>query len=172
MLWIKKGVIDFYILEYFNKTDRALYIKGAKHCIYQYVYNQPSLKINNKYGPLKSIQYQYPDYLRSLFKEELNKKNPNIYALKKMISINRTEYQSMYLDNLISRIRYSKNIENKVNLSLLVLSILKDCSYYKEFHARKITKQLNQFIKLKQPIREFKKIENTLILISNYCEYY
>ena len=172
MLWIKKGVIDFYILEYFNKTDRALYIKGAKHCIYQYVYNQPSLKINNKYGPLKLILYQYPDYLKSLFKEELNKKNPNIYALKKMISMDRTNYPSKYLDYLINRIHNSKNIDIKVNLTPLALNLLKDCSYYKEFHSSKITNQLNQFIKLKQPIREFKKIENTLILISNYCEYY
>lgn len=79
----KKGVIDFYILEYFNKTNKAFFVTGAKHSMYQYVYNQPSLKINNKYGPLKLILYQYPDYLKSLFKEELNKKNPNIYALKK-----------------------------------------------------------------------------------------
>jgi hypothetical protein len=172
MLWIKKGVIDFYILEYFNKTDRSFFINGAKHSLYQYVYNQPSLKINNNYGPLKLILYPYPDYLKSLFKEELNKKNPNIYALKKMISINRTEYQSIYLNFLINRIHYSKSIDNKISLTRLALNLLKDCSYYKEFHESNITRQFNQFIKLQQTISEFKKIENRLILISNYCNYY
>lgn len=172
MLWIKKGVIDFYILEYFNKTNKAFFVTGAKHSMYQYVYNQPSLKINNKYGPLKLILYQYPDYLKSLFKEELNKKNPNIYALKKMISIGKNKYQSNYLNLLINRIHHSKSIDIKISLTPLALNLLKDCSYYKEFHASKITNQLNQFIKLKQPVSKFKNIEDSLIEILNYCNYY
>lgn len=168
----KKGVIDFYILEYFNKTNKAFFVTGAKHSMYQYVYNQPSLKINNKYGPLKLILYQYPDYLKSLFKEELNKKNPNIYALKKMISIGKNKYQSNYLNLLINRIHHSKSIDIKISLTPLALNLLKDCSYYKEFHASKITNQLNQFIKLKQPVSKFKTIEDSLIEILNYCNYY